>query len=452
MLTEDRQQNEDRQQKRSCLYDLGWIEQKGKWLDALRQFAGRQGERLDLAGMDSRMRAQVESGTAYVDVNNRKVEEPRAAFIRLDTGIVAPKAKTGDTPRYVIIKFHRNQYGLWTGLDFEYGDEAEDNPEEMEANHKRDPFYDDIYWRPGWQDELQDLAVEEPWDNEYGPGGRLLPYLRYTYRRLKLEGDKIVESNDGKWLAFNTGLVTRDNLEPIVAVCSDNAPRKPDWQFDRFVVWSEDAAKTRDQLLMKRFGEKIPKKADWFRDIGKPILSRDSIQEEWDAVEADFAQSHYPSALLKALAIAFGGKAALNNARALMRMEDANLPSEIEMRIGTAGKILKELGDSEDVKMQAMEIVKQAFARAMRRLSWEVGTAVPMWDDSTDKINFLLPISFGDDPLRADTALKLEPFSGKEGKMLFRPKSFLKLKMAYDKARLLRRPEAFWLRDYVEKR
>ena len=452
MATEDRQQNEDRQQKRSCLYDLGWIEQKGKWLDALRQFAGRQGERLDLAGMDSRMRAQVESGIAYVDVNNRKVEESRAAFIRLDTGIVAPKKKTGNTPRYVIIKFHRNQYGLWAGLDFEYGDEAVDNPEEKEATSKRDPFYADIYWRSGWQDELQDLAVEEPWDNEYGPGGRLLPYLRYTYRRLKLERDKIVKSNDGKWLAFNTGLVTRDNLEPIVAVCSDNAPRKPDWQFDRFVVWSEDAAEARDRLLMKRFGGMIPNKADWFRDIGTTILSRESIQEEWDLVEAEFAQLHYPSELLKALAIALGGEAALNNARALMRMEDANLPSEREMRVGTAGKILKELGDSDDVKMQAMEIVKRAFGIALRRLSWEVGTAVPMWDPSSDSFDFLLPLSFGEDPLRADIALKLEPISDKAGKVLFRPKSFLKLKAAYSNARNLRRPEAFWLRDYVEKR
>lgn len=126
--------NGNRQKQRSCLYDLGWIRQQGEWLDALRQFAGREGERLDLTGMDSRMRAQMENGAAYVDVNNRKVEERQAAFIRLDTGIVATKEKTGDDNRYVIIKFHRNQDGRWTGLDFEYGDVAE----KVDVQQRRD--------------------------------------------------------------------------------------------------------------------------------------------------------------------------------------------------------------------------------------------------------------------------------------------------------------------------
>ena len=126
--------NGNQQKQRSCLYDLGWIRQQGEWLDALRQFAGREGEWLDLAGMDSRMRAQIESGAAYVDINNRKVEERHAAFIRLDTGIVVTKEKTGDDNRYVIIKFHRNQYGSWTGLDFEYGDVAEN----VDVQQRRD--------------------------------------------------------------------------------------------------------------------------------------------------------------------------------------------------------------------------------------------------------------------------------------------------------------------------
>ena len=446
--------NEQKDQKRICLYDLGWIRQKGAWLDEFRKFAGREGERLDLATMDKRFRAQIDNGTAYVDADNQKTEESRAAFVRLDTGIVVSREITGDEDRYAIIKFHRNPYGLWAGLDFEFGDIAEPNPEEIEKDRKEDPFYDDIYWKQGWQDQLLELAVDEPWSNEHGPGGRLLPYLRYTYRRLKLEGDKVVGSQDGKYLVFNTGLVTRDNLDPIVAVCTDNAPRKPKWQFNRFVVWSMERADQKDRLLIKRFDERKIPQANWFGDIKKTILSPDSILSEWHDIEDDFAKSHYPSELLEAIARTFGSEDALKNTRALLRMEDANLPSEREMRSGTAAKILKALGSPEDVSMQALEIVKGAFALALRRLAWEVGTAVPMWEPENDGFSFMIPLSFGADPLHADIALRLFPKTDSDGKTIigYCPKSFLKLKAAYSNARLLRRPEAFWLRDYVERR
>lgn len=447
---------EQRESKRSCLYDLGWIRQKGMWLKELMRFAGREGEQLDLDGMDRRMRAQVESGTAYVDGNNHKVEEARAAFIRLDTGIVVPKETTGDEDRYLIIKFHRNQYDLWTGLDFEYGGIVEIVQDETENEKESDPFYDDIYWKPGWQDQLLGLVVDEPWDNEYGPGGRLLPFLRYTYRKLKVDGNKIVRSQDGKCLVFNTGLVTHDNLDPIVAVCSDNKPRRPDWQFDRFVIWSKGNALQKDRLLMKRFPEGfVPGTADWFDKLKTTILLPSSIREDWSKIEHDFSLSRYQSELLMAIAIALDNKEAIKVAQALLRMDEANLDSEREMRNGTVWKILKKLGDPEDVRIQALEIVKKSFSLALRRLSWEVGTAVPMWEASSkdgNNFSFMLPLSFGKDPLHADVVLRLKPVRDNSGdNVVYRPESFLKLDAAYNKARLLRRVEAFWLRDYVER-
>ena len=454
----------DNQKQRSYLFDLGWVRQKSEWLNELRKFAGMEGRWIDLSKMDAAIRAQVASGTAYVDEFNHKVEEKHALFIRLDTGIIVPKDKTGDADRYLIVKFHRNTYGMWAGLDFEYGDEAEFDPEETSDSKKKDPLYEDIFWRQGWQDELRQLAVDEPWENEYGPCGRLLPYLKYTYLRLKLEdkegkGGNIAKSDDGKWMAFNTGLASRDNLYPIVALCKKNAKAHPEWEFDRFIVWPTEKEERKqlalkDTLAMGRFSSSPPSKANWFGNLKTTILTPSEIKEDWTEIEEIFQRPYYPPTLLLALSEAFENEGAQQKALALIRMEEANLPSEKKMRDATAGEILKSLGDPDDVRRQALVIVQGSFKQALRRLEWEMGTAVPMWEPSSndlDKYSFMLPLSFKSDPLRADIALRLVSTDG-QSVIRYRPFSFLSLRAAYSDARLLRRPEALWLRDYIEGR
>ena len=85
-------------------------------------------------------------------------------------------------------------------------------------------------------DELAELADDEVWEyqkptseNHHKP--ILFNYLRYTYSRLAEEG-KIVVSDDGQFIAFNTGLVT-ENQEPIFCLSNQNRlqdARQP-WHF-----------------------------------------------------------------------------------------------------------------------------------------------------------------------------------------------------------------------------
>ena len=212
----------------------------------------------------------------------------------------------------------------------------------------------------------------------------------------------------------------------------------------------------KDRLAIGRFSSTPPPKANWFGNLKTTIMTSLEIDEEWTAIEGIFRRPYYPPKLLVALSVAFGNDDALKKSYALVRMEEANLPSEKKMRDATAGGILKSLGDMDDVRRQALAIVKAEFKRTLRRLEWEMGTAVPMWDPSSTQLNkysFMLPLSFGSDPLRADVALRLDPasLSGQEDSR-YRPVSFLSLRAAYSDARLLRRPEALWLRDYVEGR
>src|SRR5216684_1537413 len=73
-------------------------------------------------------------------------------------------------------------------------------------------------------DELADLAEPEEWDYQRTPTQYRKPilhnYLKYTYSRLA-EEDKIVVSDDGQVITFNTGLVT-PNQEQVFAVSNHN--------------------------------------------------------------------------------------------------------------------------------------------------------------------------------------------------------------------------------------
>jgi len=61
-------------------------------------------------------------------------------------------------------------------------------------------------------DELAALAEPEPWDYQHAVSDHKKPilfnYLRYRYSRLADEG-KVVVSDDGQFIAFNSGLVTQ---------------------------------------------------------------------------------------------------------------------------------------------------------------------------------------------------------------------------------------------------
>jgi len=82
-------------------------------------------------------------------------------------------------------------------------------------------------------------------------------YLHYTYRRLA-EENKIAVSDDGKYIAFNTGLVT-PNQEPVFALSDHNhleGAEQP-WHFQN---WCR-----RGEYDMTSFSQ-LPEMAHYFDD------------------------------------------------------------------------------------------------------------------------------------------------------------------------------------------
>lgn len=444
-------------QKRSCLYDIGWIRQKGEWLNALRQFSGCSW--VDMATMDSLMRKQLQSGAAYVGADGEKgAPKEDAKTIILDTGVLS---QGGGDCRKVLIKFSRNKYGLWEGIDFELGEFAteEEKKSDERAGEAADELFHDVYLKEGWNADLARQAIEEPWGNEYDVEyGMLLPYLRYTYSRLK-QDNKLMENSDRTEMIFNTGLVSRLNFDPIIALCVKNDHNAPYWKWDRFICWSDDAdAKSmprRDQLLRKRFPV-MPRGTEWFNVIEQTLLNPTQIDDSLESMRTIHSslKNFIPDIMLKRMAeVGLDGSP---NAEALKILKEVAKPvshgEDLEERKRATSRVLNLLGDRAEVFEWACDMFDKAFKMAIKRLSWEVGTAVPMYSASKGRnaFSFLLPISFDENkPLGVDYAVILDSKVDENGMVRYCPKSLLELKYAYSNARLLRRPEARWLCDYM---
>ena len=451
MTTSDKQQKQ-----RSCLYDIGWIKQKGEWLRELKEFSGQS--YIPMAEMDSIMRSQLKDGTAYVIKTNegwKCVSEVAATHIRLETGIRTTAEKSDGKCRAVIICFEKNEYGLWAGITFELGDEVAIEQDGQGDERRKEEFTRDVFFKPeSMLKELADIAVQEAWQNEYSPYGLLMPYIKYIYTKLKKDGKVAIIADDGV-MAFNTGLVSRYKLNSIIAVCRENEPgRGQRWSFDRYLIWGQSKL-PRDRHLMNLLHD-CPNPPDWFGNINKTVLNADAIdlsEETFSSLKKSEAFSA-PIEILEAMAKADCNDVVLDKIGKLRAMYKANKIAEADMRKNLYNDIVSKMGGREEVAELAVdEFLKPKMEMAIKRLKWEIGTAVPIWNLSRNDgaFDFILPLAFGEDPMKVDIALVLEPNgSGKYIPAGDPKRMFLSLRSAYSYARLLRRPEAFWLREYIE--
>ena len=441
--------------KKTCLYSIGYVRQKGDWLNALRHFSGRTW--VDLPEMEKCILSQLEDGSAYTDSDGNHVAKEVATTIRLKTNVIVDVGKIGGEARFVVIKFRKNKYDMWEGIDFEYGDvaSAEDVSDDEKATAKSDPLFEDVFFadREGWKGRLKELAVCEDWDNgrDKTGTGLLLPYLRYTYARLK-EDEKVRTSKDGTRMAFNTGLVSRETLDPIIAVCKKNTRTTPEWAFDDFYVWGDAGANNPRDILVRQFFGSMPPNAEWFKNIEQTILRPELI--DVSGIDEDFKmlfEKSIPLELLERIARDMKNETALKRIAQLKDCgSDKAAPNEEDKM--AYGDLLNKMGGKADIIAIALVSLKRALAMAKKRLEWEVVTAVPMYAayKSTESVtfSFMLPLSFDDkDPMRVDLAVVLDPFANENGKVCYKPQFLLKVNYAYSNARLLCRPSAEWLRD-----
>jgi hypothetical protein len=234
------------------------------------------------------------------------------------------------------------------------------------------------------------LADKEDWDFSdtiTKNNGILKNYLEFTFRKL-LQEKKVRFTADNKFACFNTGLVT-ENLEDIFAFFEEYKNPKPGFTtpfcFKAFL-------KKSDNNVLRHFSHSIPDVADFF---DKPELlifnPKCDLIPDLDHIIKDNLP-RFPKHLQKA--------------------DDAELRRQL-------------VGAIDEVKKKV-------------RTNYKI--AVPQYYDS--KIQLLLPLCLTSGSPNPDLALVIHKLND----TTYTARTCLTLKMAYNNARLIVKPQSNWLK------
>ncbi len=246
------------------------------------------------------------------------------------------------------------------------------------------PKYEDVV-----KHLAENLADKEPWDFSDSNDKRfaiLKNYLNYYYIRLT-EERKICFSKDNNFCCFNTGLVT-SNQEDIFAFFEINKSIKENSSPYFFRCFLRNSEKT----LLEKFGESLPDPAYFFDKPELLILNpKYKIIPDIDHIIED-NKDRFPIHLQNA-----------DNAELLRQVK----------------------GSIEDVTKKV-------------RTNYKI--AIPQYFNG--KIQLLLPLCLTSGSPNPDLALVINKVPGNE---VYSANTCLTLKMAYNNARLIVKPQSEWL-------
>lgn len=235
------------------------------------------------------------------------------------------------------------------------------------------------------------LADKEDWefsDAKEPKFSILKNYLEHIFRRIQQEG-KVAYSNPNTHACFNTGLVTR-NLEEIYAFFEANRNPKPEKPLSPFIF--KAFLKESDYQLLKEFPENLPETANFFQK---------------------------PEDLL------FNPKCRL--IPQIDHIIEDNLPRFPEH--------MKNLGNDEIRRR-----LEGSINEARKKVKTNYKIAVPQFYGN--KIQLLLPLCLTPGSPNPDLAL----VTHKLGPDTYTARTCLTLKMAYNNARLIVKPQSDWLK------
>lgn len=274
---------------------------------------------------------------------------------------------------------------------------------------------------------LASQALPERWyfgeDNASISLPILRSYLTYTFLRLKQE-NKILESADGKWASFNTGLV--DKLyDPIYALFERNRRGPQPWAFFDFCV---PGKRSSGRNLTAAF-DPLPEAARYFDstvdmlfDTSRQIyidyehVILDGIRR--DRFPPQFLREHLPEG------ISWEDPVGLTEAERLAFLE--KLSQSVEADDRCMRSIKRRL---EDAKLLAE-----------KRIRWNFKTAIPQYYPRLKLMSLLLPLALINDEIVDIALIVTKNQSGS-----YQGRTILPLDRAYMNARLVCRPDSDWL-------
>ena len=274
--------------------------------------------------------------------------------------------------------------------------------------------------------DLAKMTLKERWHYKEqvasNPHPILTKYLIHTFFRLSKEGGKIL--TEGKYAAFDTGLVDR-LYEPIYAVFEKNTiPNKQPWYFKEFCIPAQGYG---GDVLVRYFNP-LPQRAHYFDKLEELIYDINAPKPKlnWDHIILDNID-RLPSQFL------------FENAP-----KDFLLRNTLDMTEEEKASYYSQLKDAMEADAKTLRAIKNRFEDslnlALKRITWNYKTAIPMYYPRTNKLSLLLPLSLMDDE-QIDLALVTEKLNSGN----YKGHTILPLEWAYSNARLVTRPDSDWL-------
>lgn len=261
------------------------------------------------------------------------------------------------------------------------------------------PFVSELFsfaFIPKYDLAIQHLAEkladkEEQWEFTDAPDPRkytiLRNYLEHYFRKIKQEG-KLVFTQDNQWASFNTGLVT-SNWEEIFALFKANQRLDlPDAAPFFFVGFYRKS----DYQFLQHFNNKMPELADFFQKPEELIFNPNcELIPDIDHIIGD-NQVRFPSHL--------------------QNCSPADLRRALE-------------GSIQEIK---------------RKIKTNYKLAVPQYYKG--RIQLLLPLCLTPNSPNPDMALAAYRLN----ENAYTARTILSIKMAYNNARLIVKPQSSWLK------
>lgn len=283
-------------------------------------------------------------------------------------------------------------------------------------------------------ESLADYALDEKWGFEQGKDSKdysiLRSYLMYTFYRLQSE-HKVLEDGDKGIAAFNTGLVD-PTYEAIYACFSPSSNGCP-WRFEAFC---KAGSKQWGKKLVASF-DPLPQRASYFKKKEDLLFDGNrTLQRDVDHILLDN---------IDRLPEAFLAEELRGSSDALEALSRAVNADDDAAKKAAYDELREAVEDNAKVKRRLINRLDDAIELAQKRVEWNFKTAVPAFYPTKNTMSLLLPLDLTEND-RPDVALVVELMESGA----YIGQTILTMKMAYNNARLISRPDSDWLNTSLQ--
>lgn len=333
------------------------------------------------------------------DREGKPFSKENAQYVVFDTGY---KNKDGQSILGWLYRqrIDRNFEGVFFGTDKTFKDEIKDKTQFRMGEFSFEN------WKDGneFLEDLADNTIPEKWTYSYHRSGIPHPilkaYIENIFEKLKKESGKILRSDDGSFIIFNSNLLDKYFHEIYIIAEVADGENESSYRNPFRMKSLTDLIRLKFTVNSQQLKDlkQLPEKPAFFRDINEVIF-----QTSW-IIDRSFEKFEH-----------------------IIEDRKDRFPP------GHQNKKNDELARSLD------NAINYAVAIAHRNYKF----IVPMYRPQFDKIQLLMPIylsgSFTEKP---DFALILDPDTEHQ---IYTPQTILPLDAAYQNARLIAKPDEYWL-------